>query len=492
MLTEVWPFVRASISPVVLARLVGRDGPGARPLGATMAVAADGTWRGSLSGGCIEAIVLDHARTVLAGGEPRLIQVSPGDHLMPWEESPACNGVLQVLLTPAPPEPIATAIDEALSTHRPITVGVHLTPPWTWHITPSGSSLPPGATFTSPPADTTSTSAAPPADASFTSDAPPTGTGLNAASPGNSSPTIPTSAGASRQTATTLIDKPLSAGPTLNGGSTLDGATLADGTVPDGAMSADGTVPDGAMLAEGTVPDGVMSGGGTVPDGVMFVEELRPGARLIIAGATDLAAGLAALGHLAGRRVEIIDPRPGHVQSGAFPGASLVERAWPDTWLAAHPPAPGDAVLAITHDPRIDDRTLRAALPGPARYVGALGSRATHARRLARLSGVPGLDRLSAPAGLDLGGATTAETALSILAEVVAAAHGRTGSPLSAVSTPIRATSAMSRPPTPPLPTGNEIPAACALDIPELPHPARAAHQPAHSGHRAPRPARTV
>lgn len=70
MLREVWPFVdtqhRAG-RPVVLARPADRDGPGARPIGATMAVAADGTWRGSLSGGCVEGIVLDHARAVLGG-----------------------------------------------------------------------------------------------------------------------------------------------------------------------------------------------------------------------------------------------------------------------------------------------------------------------------------------------------------------------------------------------------------------------------------------
>ncbi|WP_416986564.1 XdhC family protein [Streptomyces sp. T028] len=76
--------------------------------------------------------------------------------------------------------------------------------------------------------------------------------------------------------------------------------------------------------------------------------------------------------------------------------------------MARHPLAARDAVVALSHDPRIDERALRAALAGHAGYVAALGSRATHAGRLRRLTGVPGLDRLAGPAGLDLGGASLA------------------------------------------------------------------------------------
>lgn len=94
MLREVWPFVdahRRAGRPVALARLVGRDGPGSRPLGATMAVAGDSTWRGSLSGGCVEGIVLEAARAVLAGAASHVTAVSPGDDLLPWEDAPACS-----------------------------------------------------------------------------------------------------------------------------------------------------------------------------------------------------------------------------------------------------------------------------------------------------------------------------------------------------------------------------------------------------------------
>ncbi|MFB6876040.1 XdhC family protein [Streptomyces sp. NPDC056323] len=132
MLREVWPFVdahRRAGRSVALARLVRRDGPGSRPLGAAIAVAGDGTWRGSLSGGCVEGIVLDAARAVLAGAAPHVTAVSPGDDLLPWEDAPACAGELRVLITPAPPEPVHSAITTALADDRPLTVRVGLRPP---------------------------------------------------------------------------------------------------------------------------------------------------------------------------------------------------------------------------------------------------------------------------------------------------------------------------------------------------------------------------
>ncbi|GAB7045736.1 XdhC family protein [Catenuloplanes indicus] len=137
----------------------------------------------------------------------------------------------------------------------------------------------------------------------------------------------------------------------------------------------------------------------------------------------------------------------------------VLARAWPEEWLAAHPPSDADAVVAITHDPRIDDRALRAALPGPAGYVGALGSRATHAQRLGRLSGIPGLGRLRGPAGLDLGATSIAETALSVLAEIVAAAHDRTGGPLATSTSPIQGVRSPVPATTPP---AEPVPMTCA------------------------------
>ncbi|MFE6903533.1 XdhC family protein [Streptomyces sp. NPDC057717] len=145
MLCEVWPFVdahRRAGRPVALARLVGRDGPGSRPLGATVAVAGDGTWRGSLSGGCVEGIVLEAARAVLAGAAPHVTAVSPGDDFLPWEDAPACAGELRVLITPAPPEPVHFAITTALAKDRPLTVQVGLRPPHRWSTAVTAGQLP--------------------------------------------------------------------------------------------------------------------------------------------------------------------------------------------------------------------------------------------------------------------------------------------------------------------------------------------------------------
>jgi xanthine dehydrogenase accessory factor len=319
MLSEVWPFVdmhRRAGQPVVLARLVGRDGLGARSLGATVAAAVDGTWRGSLSGGCVEGIVLDAATAVLNGAAAHLTSMSPGEHLLPWEDAPACSGQLTVLITAAPDEPVHGAITAALTHDRPLAVRVGLHPPYAWS----------------------------------------------------------TAANTQR----------------------LD-------------------------------------------DTDAFIEELPQRRRLVLVGATDLAAILAVLAEPLHRTVVIVDPRAAHIGSGAFPATAKTVRAWPDEWIATHPLRASDAVIMLSHDPRIDDRGIRAALTGGAGHVAALGSRATHQQRLRRLDGQPGLDRLAAPAGLDLGGSSLADTALSILAEIIATSNERGGRSLREGHLPIRA-----------------------------------------------------
>jgi xanthine dehydrogenase accessory factor len=316
MLGEVWPFVdrkRAEGTPVVLVRLIDRDGPGARPLGATMAVAADGEWTGSIAGGCVEGTVLDEAREVLGGEPARISEVRVGDQLMPWEPGPACRSTLRVLITRAPDGPVAQSVTTALATDEPLRIRVGLRYPYAW-----------------------------------------------------------------------------SAGP----------------------------------IAEGQ------------PDEA--VEDLTGRPKVIIVGGTDLAAAIAALARPLGRRVVVVDPRREYAHAWRVPLADEVIRAWPDAYLAEHPPAPRDAVLVLTHDPKIDDRALMAALPGPAGHVAVLGSRATHADRVLRLEGTPGLERLAGPAGLDLGADSTTETALSLLAEVVATTNGRRGGRLSDTSGPVR------------------------------------------------------
>ena len=125
---------------------------------------------------------------------------------------------------------------------------------------------------------------------------------------------------------------------------------------------------------------------------------------------------------------------------------------WPDRYLAGRELGPRDVVLVFTHDPKFDEPALTAALASGAGYVGALGSRRTHGLRVERLraAGVAqeDIDRIAAPCGLDIGARTPAQTAISVLAEIIATHTGRTGEPLSETSVPIH------NPPGTPRPVG--------------------------------------
>lgn len=155
-----------------------------------------------------------------------------------------------------------------------------------------------------------------------------------------------------------------------------------------------------------------------------FVNHYRPGPRLLLIGAVHVAQALAAMATLAGFDVTIIDPRGAYASAERFPQARLDMR-WPDEALPEIGLDAATAVAVLTHDPKIDDPALRLALASECFYVGALGSRATHARRVERLkaSGVTpfALERLHAPIGLDIGAMSPAEIAVSILAEIILA-----------------------------------------------------------------------
>ena len=142
---------------------------------------------------------------------------------------------------------------------------------------------------------------------------------------------------------------------------------------------------------------------------------------LVLIGAVHIAQSLAALAPAAGYALRIIDPRPAYASEERFPGVRLI-KDWPDDALAAEPLGPRSALIALAHDPKIDDPALVAALRSPARYIGALGSARTHARRLARLSALglsePELARIKGPVGLSIGARTPGEIALAILAEL--------------------------------------------------------------------------
>jgi xanthine dehydrogenase accessory factor len=158
-------------------------------------------------------------------------------------------------------------------------------------------------------------------------------------------------------------------------------------------------------------------------DGGWFLTVFNSPLDLAIIGAVHIAQPLARMAALADYAVRIIDPRTAFATEERFPNVEL-SHDWPDEALAAKPLVARSAVVALTHDPKLDDPALTAALRSPAFYIGALGSRQTHARRLERLKehGFTDSDfaRIHGPIGLDIGARSPAEIAVAILGEMTA------------------------------------------------------------------------
>jgi xanthine dehydrogenase accessory factor len=173
-----------------------------------------------------------------------------------------------------------------------------------------------------------------------------------------------------------------------------------------------------------------------VADTLLFVDVTAPPPRLLVFGAVDYATALCHLARAAGWRPFVIDPRGRFATRERFPDAEDVLAAWPDEAVERLGGIDKATYLAVlTHDPKLDDAALTIALESDAPYIGAMGSRRAQAKRRERLvaAGIPeeALGRIAAPIGLDLGGLTAEETALSIMAEVVAVRNGREGGRLS-------------------------------------------------------------
>lgn len=171
----------------------------------------------------------------------------------------------------------------------------------------------------------------------------------------------------------------------------------------------------------------------------VFVQSFAPKPRMIVFGAIDFAAALAEAGRFAGYRVTVCDAREVFLTRERFPAAHELVLRWPAVYLQEELEAgrldARTALCVLTHDAKFDVPLLDAALRAPVDYyVGAMGSRRTHDDRLGRLrdQGLTEthLRRLRSPIGLDLGGSTPPEVAISIVAEIIAHAHGRSGSPL--------------------------------------------------------------
>lgn len=174
--------------------------------------------------------------------------------------------------------------------------------------------------------------------------------------------------------------------------------------------------------------DSGKSGGVEVAGRQLFLNVHVPPARLVVIGAVHISQALAPMARLAGLDVEIIDPRTAFATPERFPDTAL-SAEWPETVLATRPLDAFTALAAVTHDPKIDDFPLKAALRANCFYVGALGSRKTHAKRVERLVAA-GLNeaeiaRICAPIGLPIGAASPAEIAVSVLAEIIGALRTR-------------------------------------------------------------------
>lgn len=158
-----------------------------------------------------------------------------------------------------------------------------------------------------------------------------------------------------------------------------------------------------------------------------FLHSQNPPLRLIVVGAVHIAQALVPFAAQCGFAVTVVDPRRAFASDERFPDVTI-SAAWPDEAMDELRPDSRTALVTLTHDPKLDDPALDRALKSPAFYIGALGSRRTHAARLKRLRELghaePVLARIRGPVGLNIEAVTAPEIALSIIAEIVAVRRG--------------------------------------------------------------------
>lgn len=341
-----------------------------RPAGAALVVAPDGSVAGSVSGGCVEGAVYELATEVVASGTPALQRYGISDDDA-FAVGLTCGGILDVFVEPVSQKsfPQLAEIAEAIDAHRPVAVATVIAHPDPTRL---------GRRLTVDPETSTGTLGSRRADAAVADDA----RGL------------------------------LLAGRT---------AVLSYG-------------PDGERLDE--------TSGETDTGMAVFVASYAPRPRMLIFGAIDFAAALAQQATFLGYRVTVCDARPVFATPARFPSADEVVVDWPDRYLRSQQDLGAiddrTAICVLTHDPKFDVPALEVALRLPhTGYIGAMGSRRTHLDRLTRLreAGLTesDLDRFSSPIGLDLGARTPEETAVSIVAEIIARRWGGGGRPLAAV-----------------------------------------------------------
>ncbi len=198
----------------------------------------------------------------------------------------------------------------------------------------------------------------------------------------------------------------------------------------------DGLAVDAALMAAAEEALATDRSGVLDEDPDLFVQAFNPPLRLIVVGAVHIAQSLVPMARLAGYEVVLIDPRRAWATPERFPEVTVIGD-WPDRAMERVAPDRRTAVVALSHDPKIDDPALTVALKSEAFYIGALGSRRSHAKRLERLreAGIEDKDsaRIHGPVGLDLGGRSPAEISVAILAQITRERHSHPARHVAAV-----------------------------------------------------------
>ncbi|CAM3376423.1 XdhC family protein [Occultella aeris] len=379
--------------PFALATVVSTWSSAPRESGARMLVRSDGSVVGSVSGGCVEGDVYALAGEVLADGAPRLVRYGVSDEVA-GAVGLTCGGTIEVLVQ---------------------------------RVEPGDGSAPAG-------------------------DADAAAAALTA---------FAAAVAAGRATAlATVVDGAEGAVTSQGAVLSVDDVGRASGATGsvwlDAALAADAAaVLETGRTAELTYGvDGSRQGVGIR----VLVDVVAPPPRLIVAGVTDFAAAVVSMARFLGFEVTLCDARSAFATRARFPDAHEVVIDWPHRYLAGEQAAgrvdARTVVLVLTHDPKFDEPLLEVALGADVGFVGAMGSRRTHADRLERLR-ERGLDeqalsRLHSPVGLDLAGRSPRETAVSIMSHVVAARAGGSGRPLAELSGPIHRDAGAGRDPAPP------------------------------------------
>ena len=330
---------------IAIATVVSTWGSSPRAAGAHMAVRADGTMVGSVSGGCVEGAVVEQALKILDGAPPKLLQFGVADETA-WEVGLACGGSIEVFVQRFDP-----------SLLEPLLKG---------------------------------------------------------------------SENRSAQVMVTVISGPEKM---LGGVEIFDAEGRVTSTWSDGIGEELDELDDwvAATFARRTpTREQVEINSQSIE---FFLNTLLPSPTIIMIGGVHISIALAEMAASLGYHTIVIDPRKSFASQERFPVVGQLIQSWPEEGLDVVGINASTAIAVLTHDPKIDDPAIKLALRSPAFYIGALGSRTTHAKRVERLrqDGISNelLARLRAPIGLDIGARTPEEIALSILAEITASSHGR-------------------------------------------------------------------